>query len=119
MKTKQFTLIAATLPIALAVCVAVAPKMASADQYISAMIPVLNRPDQPRTLLTVPSTIVSATIDCETWCLHQGFNNPAVGCWTRGGPSAIGTVLAPGNYILYIHRSPSEGVCTGQVRVSP
>lgn len=119
MKTKVLDLKAATMPIALAVCVALAPQAASADQNISAMIPVLGDPVQPRTVLTVPSVIVDTSVDCETWCLQAGFNTPAVGCWSRGGPSAVGTVLPPGSYILNIHRSPSEGICTGHIRVTP
>jgi len=89
---------------------------------ISAMIPVLNDPVAPRVVLTAPvSTIVEARVDCETWCLYQGFNNPALFCRSRNDnlPSVIGTTLPPGNYLLWIYRGTGEGVCTGFVRVTP
>ena len=120
MKTKLFTTIAQATALALAMGGVVAPQMASADQMISAMIPVLGDPDQPRTVLTAPvSTIVNVTVDCERFCLFQGFNNPAVVCGGRNRPSVVGTTLPPGSYFLSIGRGTGEGVCTGHIRVTP
>ena len=120
MKTKLFTTIVKTTALALAMGGVMAPQIVLADQTISAMIPVLGKPQQPRTVLTAPvSTIVDTSVDCERWCLFEGYNNPAVVCFTRGGPSAVGTTLAPGSYILSIGRGTGEGVCTGHIRVTP